>query len=241
MNDGADGLHRRKRIVERMDEMVGRRAIGNAILDGVQVANRRYESWSRGGWLTDSGVEGHVVSTIGEKLHGLIAGEGSIEMEMPFGSIRKWSNARRARGRPRISQNARNRADIVVLTREWRPICVIEVKRGWDEEKCLWDLVRIRDLILRCGRQNNGSLRAGFLAFLLEGWQEEGMTAVQCLEREEREIRRLIRDEFDSEGLKMECRRSTMRRWPKKFRNLHDETNWVHAALCVGLWGGQLT
>ena len=219
--------------------MVDRRAIRNAILDGVQVANKRYEKWSRGGWLSDSGVEGHVVSTIGEKLHGLIIREGSIEMEMPFGSIQKWSNARRPRGRPRISQNARNRADIVVLTREWRPVCVIEVKRGWDEEKCLWDLVRIRDLILRCGRQNNGSLRTGFLTFLLEGWQEEGITAEQCLNREENEIRRVLRDRFDSEELRMECRRSAMRRWPKQFRKLHGETNWVHASFCVGLWGGQ--
>lgn len=239
MNDGAASPLRWKRIAEGTKDVADRRAIRNAILDGVQVANRRYENWSRGGWLSDSGVEGHVVSTIGEKLHGLIAGEGSIEMEMPFGAIRKWSNARRARGRPRISQNARNRTDIVVLTRERRPICVIEVKRGWDEEKCLWDLVRIRDLILRCGRQNAGTLRAGFLAFLLEGWQEEGMTAEQCLEGEEREIRRVFRDEFDSEGLRMECRRSAIRRWPQNFRRLHDETNWVHAAFCVGLWGGQ--
>ena len=113
------------------------------MLDGVQVANTRYENWSRGGWLSDSGVEGHVVSTIGEKLHGQIAGEGSIEMEVPFGCIQEWSKARRPRGRPRISQNKRNRADIVVLTTKCRPICVIEVKRGWDEEKCLWGLVRI--------------------------------------------------------------------------------------------------
>ena len=237
MTDGADSPHSRKRIVERMDDMVGRRAIENAILDGVQVANRRYEKWSRGGWLSDSGVEGHVVSTVGEKLHGLIADEGSIEMEMPFGSIRAWSGASRPRGRPRISQNARNRADIVVLTRKWRPIRVIEVKRSWDEEKCLWDLIRIRDLILRCGRQNNGSLRAGFLAFLLEGWQEDGRTAKQCLTRQEREIKQVLRDGFDSEGLKMECRRSTLRRYPKKFRKLRDETNWVHASYCVALWG----
>ena len=219
--------------------MVDRRAIRDAILNGVQVANRRYENWSRGAWLSDSGVEGHVVSTIGEKLHELIAGKGSIEMEMPFGSIRDWSNARRPRGRPRISQNRRNRADIVVLTKEWRPVCVIEVKRGWEVKKCLWDLVRIRDLILRCGRKNDGTLTGGFLAFLLEGWQEEGMTAEQSLKREERKIRRILRDEFDSEGLRMECRRSAIRSWPKKFRRLHDETNWVHAAFCVGLWGGQ--
>ena len=219
--------------------MVDRREIRNAILDGVQVANRRYENWSRGGWLSDSGVEGHVVSTIAEKLYRPVSGKGSIAMEMSFGSIRKWSEARNPQGRPRKNLKARNRADIVVLTEEWRPACVIEVKRVWHEENCLKDLRRIRDLILRCGRHKNGLLHSGFLALLLEGWQEEGMTAEQCLKGEEREFRRVLREKFDSEGLNMECRRSAMRRWPQKFRKLHDETNWVHAAFCVGLWGGQ--
>ena len=169
MNDGVDGLHRRKRIVEGTKDMVDRRAMRNAILDGVQVANRRYEKWSRGGWLSDSGVEGHVVSTIAEKLHGPVSGKGSIAMEMSFGSIRKWSRAKNPQGRPRKNLKARNRADIVVLSEEWRPVCVIEVKRVWHEVNCLKDLGRIRDLILGCGRHKNGLLRSGFLTFLLEG------------------------------------------------------------------------
>ena len=216
--------------------MVGRTAVRDAILSGVQVANKRYERWSKGGWLSDSGVEGHVVSTIGEKLNGVISGKGSVQMEMPFGAIQEWSEARRPPGRPRISLSTRNRADIVIRTRDWRPVCVIEVKRAWEETGCLKDIVRIRDLILRCGRQNDGSLRAGFLAFLLEGWEEEDMTAEQCLKGREREIRRVFREEFDTEGLNLECRRSTIRRWPKKYRDLHEESNWVHAAFCVGLW-----
>ncbi len=216
--------------------MVGRTAVRDAILDGVQDANKRYEKWSRGGWLSDSGIEGHVVSTIGEKLDGLISGTGSIQMEMPFGAIRQWSKARRPPGRPRISLSARNRADIVIRTGEWRPVYVIEVKRAWEETKCLKDLVRIRDLILRYGRQNDGSLRAGFLTFLLEGWEEEDMTAEQCLRGRERQIREVVREQFDAEGLNSECRRSSIRRWPTEYRELHSMSDYVHAALCVGLW-----
>ena len=180
-----------------------------------------------------------MVSTIGEKLDGLISGQGSLEMEMPFGAIQRWSAAERRRGRPRFTMNPRNRADIVILTKRWRPVYVIEVKRGWDETKCLKDLVRVRDLTLKCGRQNNGSLRGGFLAFLLEGWKEGSVSAEQCLIEHEREIRRVLRNkkEFDPEGLNLEYRRSTTRCWPKKYRELHGQQNWVHAGVCVGLWG----
>ena len=216
--------------------MVGRKAMEKAILGGVQDANRKYEKWSRGGWLSDSGVEGHVVSTIVEKLHGLVSGNGSIEMEMSFGSIRKWSRAKNPPGRPRTNVKAPNRADIVVLSKEWRPVCVIEVKRFWQEEKCLKDLERIRDLILRCGREKNGLLYSGFLAFQLEGWKEEDMSAERCLESQAREVRQVLRDKFDNEGLKMQCRLGAKRHYPKMYRVLYNQTDWVHAAFCVGLW-----
>ena len=240
MNDGAENRTRRKPIGERTDDVVGRIEVRNAILSGVQAANRRYERWSRGGWISDSGVEGHVVSTIGKKLDGLISGQGSIEMEMPFGAIQRWSAAERRRGRPRFTMNPRNRADIVILTKRWRPVFVIEVKRRWDKKECLKDLARIRDLTLKCGRQNDGTLKGGFLAFLLEGWEEEGVfSAEECLTGQEQELRRLLENNrvFNPERLNLEYRQSKTRRWPKKYRELHEQQNWVHAAVCVGLWG----
>ena len=161
--------------------MVGRRAVERAILDGVQIANKRYEKWSRGGWLSDSGIEGHVVSTVGEKLHGLIAGRGSIQMEVPFGDIRERCNAEPSKGRPRVTTKARNRADIVIIANDGRPACVIELKRTWDKTKCFNDLIRTRNLILRYGPQKTGPLKMGFVAFLLEGWETADMTAEQCL------------------------------------------------------------
>ena len=67
--------------------MISREAIGTVVMEGVQTANGKHESWSRGGWLTDSGVEGPVVSAAGETLRGALAGEGGIEMQMPLGAI----------------------------------------------------------------------------------------------------------------------------------------------------------
>ncbi len=43
--------------------------IADLLLDGMQLANKRYERWTGGWWITDVGVERYVVSTILETLH----------------------------------------------------------------------------------------------------------------------------------------------------------------------------
>ena len=101
--------------------MIGREDIGKAVMEGVQAANRRYEAWSRGGWLTDSGAEGPVAAAVGEKLHGVLGGEGSIEMQMPIGAILDWSAVGRRKRRPRFIMEPHNRVDIVILDGEWAP------------------------------------------------------------------------------------------------------------------------
>lgn len=211
------------------------KAIKNAILDGIHEANVRYEKWSRGWWVTDSGVEGHVVSTIAEKLYRRIAGQGSLAMELPFGIIRKASGATPPPGRPRKTLNSRNRADIVLRDMNDRPVCVIEVKRFWDEEKCFEDLVRIRNLILRCNRKKGGSLGRGFLGFMLAAWETDDMSAEQSLEIAERYIRQRVQTQFDREGLRMRCHTGPIRSYPKKYRKLHSEGKWAHASFCVEL------
>lgn len=218
--------------------MIGREVIGKAIMEGVQAANRRYETWSGGGWLTDSGAEGPAVSAVGEKLHRAIAGDGSIEMQMPSGAILDWSAAQRRKGRPRLIEGSHDRVDIVVLDRKRRPVCAVEVNRFWRDEECLEDLERVRDLIVESGHRN-GSLAAGFVAFLLDGWEEEDSTAGECLEFRRNWIEETLRERFDADGLNMEFHLGPRRRYPKKYRVLRKERDWVHAALHIGLWRGQ--
>ena len=217
--------------------MIGREAIGKAIVEGVQAANRRYEAWSRGGWLTDSGAEGPAVSAVGEKLHGALAGEGSIEMQMPSGAVLDWSAARRRKGRPRLIEGSHNRVDIVILDRDWRPVCAVELNRYWQQEECLEDLERVRDLIIESGCRN-GSLTAGFVAFPLDGWEEEDCTARECLEFRRNWIDEALGNRFDPDGLKMELLLGPGRRYPKRYRALRKERDWVHAAFRIGLWRG---
>ena len=217
--------------------MIGREDIGKAVMEGVQAANRRYEAWSRGGWLTDSGAEGPVAAAVGEKLHGVLGGEGSIEMQMPIGAILDWSAIGRRKRRPRFIMEPHNRVDIVILDGEWRPVCAVETQRYWQDEECLEDLGRVRDLILD-NDSGDGSLTAGFVTFLLDGWEEEDETADECLEFRREVIEEAVRESFDAEGLSMECRLGPGRRYPKKYRELRKERGWIHATFCIGLWRG---
>ena len=95
--------------------MAGRRAIRHAILDGVQTANVEYEKWSNGWWGTDSGVEGLVVASIASSLNKVLPRDESLALELPLCDIKKWSEARRPRGRQRATLTGRKRADIVLL------------------------------------------------------------------------------------------------------------------------------
>lgn len=217
--------------------MIGREAIRMAVMEGVQAANTRYETWSRGGWLTDSGAEGPVAAAVGETLHGAIAGKGSIEMQMPIRAILDWSAIGRRKGRPRFIMEPDNRVDIVILNREWRPVCVVETQRYWQDEECLEDLGTVRDLILD-DDSRNGSLTAGFVAFLLDGWEEEDCTARECLEFRREFVEETLRERFDPDGLNTEFRLGPERRYPKKYRALRRERDWVHAAFCIGLSRG---
>ena len=80
--------------------MPTRRVIRDAILAGIETANVRYEKWSRGWWLNDSGVEGLAVAAIAEKLHPEMGEHGSLAMELPFSYIHESSGAQRPPGRP---------------------------------------------------------------------------------------------------------------------------------------------
>lgn len=232
---GVDEPAASRRSVRKEAVMVGITAIREATLEGVQAANVEYEKWSGGWWVTDSGIEGHVVSTVARKLYGRVAGDGYVVMELGFGIIQQWSGAGRPRGRPLPNLNEGNRADIVILDKKERPIYVIEVKRLWDKRPCLDDLNRMRDLILKFGQEREGSLRRGLLAFLAVGREANGTTARLALENQVQGIGTVLEDEFDAKGLKLTCHQGSARRYPKDYREQHGEPNWVHAAVCLEL------
>ena len=109
-----------------------------AIHRGIYDANFEYEKWSRGcHWLNDSGHEGLLVAGIARALHEQRQGiHDRLWLEMPFDQIMDDDVA-----------NDDRRVDIALLDKCEKPICVIEVKRYWDKDRCLEDLNRIKYLV----------------------------------------------------------------------------------------------
>ena len=218
--------------------MPGGTTIREAIFAGIEAANVKYENLSDGWWLTDSGVESLLVSAIGESLGSKQSDGESLVMELPFRTIVDWSGTSRRRGRPRATLKGINRADIVLFNSDRKPVCVVEVKRLWDQARCFADMARIRDLVLQCNRQHDGSLRRGFLALMLAKKATANETAKQRIGQQAAQIEDLIEAGFDRKGLKLRCFAGPVRRYPEKYRIIYDECEWAHAGFCVELSGG---
>ncbi len=215
--------------------MPGRKTIRKAIFAGTRSANVNYEELSNGWWLTDSGVESLLVWAIAESLGSKQSDGESLVMELPFKYIVDWSGTSRRRGRPRATLRGIHRADIVLLNWDQKPVCVIEVKRLWDRARCFGDLARIRDLVLQCNRQHDGSLRRGFLALMLAKKATANETAKQRIGQQAAQIEDLIEAGFDRKGLTLRCFAGPVRHYPKEYRILYDECEWAHAGFCVEL------
>ena len=213
--------------------MPDRTAIRQAIFAGIRAANVKYEKWSNGWWLTDSGAEGLMVSSIAERLSFRQSSHESLVMAVPFNEIGDWSCAHRPRGRPSKTASASRCTDIVLLNRDRKPVCAIEVERTWSRDRCFADLTKIRDLVVHCHWRNNGSLRRGFLAVMLARKATAHKAAKLRVEEQAARIEDAIRTGFDSEGLAIRCHAGLARDYPKKYRDAHRECDWAHAGFCV--------
>ena len=213
--------------------MPNRAEIRQAIFAGIRAANVKYESWSNGWWLTDSGAESLMVSAIAERLSFSQSGRESLVMAVPFREIGDWSCAKRPRGRPSKTVGGIRCTDIVLLNRHQRPVCAIEVERMWNRDRCFADLTRIRDLVIHCDARNDGSLRRGFLAVMLARKATARKAAKLRVQEQAARIEDAIGSGFDSKGLAVRCYAGLARDYPKKYRQVHGECDWAHAGFCV--------
>ena len=214
--------------------MPEREAIRKAILAGIHDANVLYEEWTGELWIVDSGVEGHVVSRIAERVHEATGEEMSLIMELTFAWIADGSGASPGPGRPRNTLNAAHHVDIALQDRAGRTVAVIEVKRGWGVLGVLGDLARVRDLILAYGQGKGGTLNAGFVGFMLAGAEAKGCSAEDNVVAQEQEVLEHLED-FPAEGLKITCTRGPIRHYPETYRAIHKTPDWAHASFCIEL------
>ena len=207
--------------------------IVEAIQEGTSVANSQYESWSNGSWITDAGVEGLMVTYIAEAVSKRQEEYESLNLEVSFKEIRKSSRAKVARGRKPKALSGRNRADIVLFNRIYRPTCIIEVKRLWNADQCWKDLERIRDLIHACCHKRAGTLRRGFLTMMIAKEATKTKTAELRIKEQSNKIMELIRSDFKNRGQDITFYVSEAEGIGEQFKELYGD--WKSASFCIEL------
>lgn len=205
--------------------------IVNAIEEGCKVANRKYEEWSDGYWVTDSGVESLMVACIAEAVNRRQERHESLGMEVSFRDIKAMSKARpKPGGRPATVKDT-SRADMVLFNGQVRPICVIEVKRTWNADQCWIDLERIRDLVRSYNHVKGGSLRRGFLAIMIVKAATKTKTSDDRIAEYMTKIEKRVNSEFDRKGQNVRYYPGKANPAGKRFQQLNG--NWKAASFCI--------
>ena len=215
---------------------ITRSAVIEAIHEGTMAANRKYEKWTNGLWVTDSGVEGLMVSCIAEAVNRRQEQHESLAMEVPFEYIRERSEASAERGRRPATLKGANRADMVLFNRFERPICVVEVKRTWNAGHCWKDLERIRDLVHACAHAKGGSLRRGFLVMIIVKAATGTRSADDRIGEYVRGIGERVDSQFENKGLNVRYRSGDAKALGKRFRQLYGD--WSAASFSIEISSG---
>lgn len=202
----------------------------DAVLRGAASANKNYEDWTSGTWLTDAGDEGLLVARIAEAVAKKQDSRESLVLQAPFEEIRHWSGAARPRGRPRMVLQGRRRADIALFDGRGRSIHVIEVKRFWQRGRCFRDIRRLRALLAACARHRDGSLKHGYLGFLIADWGPTRKEAQSAVEHRVALISDDVRNSFRIEEPTVQFHLGRMKRYPAEYGQ---EGEWMAAAFCM--------
>ena len=199
--------------------------IVDAIEEGCNVANRKFEEWSNGLWVTDSGVESLMVTCIAEAVNKRQERHESLAMEVSFRDIRELSKARPKLGRRPATVKDTNRADIVLFNRLERPTCVIEVKRTWNSDQCWRDLERIRDLVRTCAHVKGGSLRRGLLSMMIPKKATKAKSPDDRIDEYVGKIEELVNSHFNSKGQSVKYHLGKPSALGKRFRTSMETGN----------------
>lgn len=175
--------------------MIRKEDIVRAIHRGVLQAHKQFAGLSGGDWMADRDIprlEGFVVSHIFRTIstHRSMKSHPTPILELPFSYISEWTGAS-PRGRPRKNTGPLRRVDIALLSRQEKPIHVVEVKQKWSKKTGLADVEKLGTILSDFGPNRRGTLKSVFLSVY---WQS---TIRPCLDERidnvEEEVRKLLR------------------------------------------------
>ena len=205
-----------------------------AIDVGITAANKKYENWSNGLWVTDSGIEGLMVAYIAEALNKRQEKHESLMMELSFRDITNLANATPMPGPRPATITETKRADIVLFNGSNHPTCVIEVKRSWNSEQCLKDLARLRDLVRRLSHAKGGSLRRGFLAMSIAKQETSTKSPEDRINEQTEKILKIVEGNFSPKGQNIDWHLGTAIALGKTFQKIYG--NWKVASFCIEIY-----
>ena len=209
-----------------------RSLVAKVALGAINSANVKYEMWSKGWWVGDSGVEGLMTANIAEALALIQENDESLVMELEFQYIVSESGVKLTKENIE-ALGPNRRVDIALFDRSGAPAFVIEVKRLWTPSDCYSDLKRLRDLIRTLSTKSGGSLKSGFLATMLAKKATTNLTAVERIEQEFYKIEEGLESSFDHKEQTIKCYFSTARKYPQEYREAHSQQEWASAAICI--------
>lgn len=155
---------------------VSREIIASALHGGMARAIREFEDWTEGESLADWGVEPVLTSACARALRAASRSAGgrlSVTLEQTFESLLDWSGRRSPAGRPtltaqRVMQAPGRKVDLVIWNGNHTPRAVVEIKRADGLAGLRADAVRIMDFVDVAGAAYGGTIRRGFLAFVVQ-------------------------------------------------------------------------
>ncbi len=109
-------------------------ACANAIVRGIDEANKKYARWSGGDWLNDAGIECLMSATVAEAIHDALPKSRLVHLEGKFGFFYGGIEAER------------RRADILITDVDNEPIHHVELKRTLNRDGIEHDLEKCQDV-----------------------------------------------------------------------------------------------
>ncbi|WP_155912086.1 hypothetical protein [Methylobacterium sp. 77] len=206
----------------------------NAAIYGILNANDFYEKISNGFSIDGSGVEGLLQTKIAEAIFDMLPkdtdgflSEESIVLEHSFKEIFAESGAGKSRGRIPKLVNGAKRIDILIMSKDGKPLIPIEVKRNAAADGFAVDANRIFGILKRSDNLAGGSVKFGLICGFISG---RGHSKSDCLDDIKRKKAKCI-ENIENSNISQGNMYHQFDE-PKKFE---DEGWWVGGAICVYL------
>ncbi|MEQ9330220.1 hypothetical protein [Thalassobaculum sp.] len=179
-----------------------------AILQGVEKANRTHIKWTRNCWVSDYGAEGLMHVRIAEAVY---AADPSLSVWLEA-NVSELADGPVARALNRAGMTGQCRPDVCTYLPDCTVPHIIEVKRKWDTGPIGKDIERCTRLTHYLGGDDEAGLQGVFVAVFLHStmrdrrrdfFQADGETPADAHRKAEAQLEEKVRDAWRSADVRI--------------------------------------